>query len=166
MTRHPRRTWRRVAAQAAIATLLAADAAVVGVAAFRDRGNAVLIVAAVALAYAAFIALCLAVSTACSTGWNAGRGAYDRRRYAKTHRPPLGRATVAAMRKRAAAEERAYAEAMAAAAEEASAEDASESRDGFTQPLPRLDDTVVLAAVHTAPWDDWFRTAAGVGGRS
>jgi len=155
MTRHPRRTWRRVAAQAAIATLLAADAAVVAVAAFRDRGNAVLIVTAVVLAYAGFIALCLAVSTACSAGWHAGRGAYDRRRYATTHRPPLSRATVAAMRERAAAEERAYAEAMAAA-----------EQPSPTVLLPRLDDTVVLAAVHTAPWDDWFRTAAEVGSRS
>jgi len=153
VTRHSRRTWRRTATSATIATLLAADAATLGVAAFRDRGNAPVLIAAVALAYAAFIALCLAISTACSAGWHAGRGAYDRRRYAKTHRPPLSRATVAAMRERAAAEERAYAEAMAAA-----------ERPSPTVLLPRLDDTVVLAAVHTAPWDNWFREAAGVGG--
>jgi len=155
MTRHSHHTWRRVATQAAIATLLAADAAVVAVAAFRDRGNAPVLITAVALAYAAFIALCLAVSTACSAGWHAGRGAYDRRRYAKTHRPPLSRATVAAMRERAEAEERAYAEAMAAA-----------KQSSPTVLLPQLDDTVVMAAIHTAPWDDWFRTAAGVGSRS
>jgi len=153
MTRHPRRTWRRIATQTAIATLLAADAAVVAVAAFRDRGNAPVLIAAVALAYAAFIALCLAVSTACSAGWHAGRGAYDRRRYAKTHRPPLSRATVAAMRERAAAEERAYAEAMAAA-----------EQPSPTVLLPKLDDTVVMEAVESEPWDDWFRTAAGIGG--
>jgi len=152
MTRHPHRTWRRAATHAAVATLLAADAAAVGVAAFRDRGNAPTLIGAVALAYAAFLTLCLAVSAACSTGWHAGRGAYVRRRYVETHRPPLSRATIAAMRQRAHAEERAYVEHTA--------------QPSPTVLLPRLDDTVVLEVVHTAPWDDWFRTAAGVGGRS
>lgn len=157
MTRHSRRTWRRTATSAAIATLLAADAATLGVAAFRDRGNVPLLITAVALAYAGFLALCLAVSAACSAGWHAGRGAYDRRRYAQSHRPPLGRATVAAMRQRAAAEEQTYAEMMPPARQAAVEAEwpPVPVRDGATMPIP--------VVVDAQPWP-WSPPMAGIGG--
>jgi hypothetical protein len=151
MTRLTRRTWRRTAVHTAVATLCAADAAGLAATAMHDRSAAEL-TAAVALAWLAVVALV----SAASWSWAAGRATVrDRRRPRPAGRPLWTSEVIEAQRKRAADDERAHAEAMAAVAAEPLAPQPQTVAYTAVMPTVAVRHAGIGAAVATAlplPW--------------